>query len=367
MRFEGLPGEFSQHDFGQVEVRFIDGTRERIRFFASRLKWSRWVEVTLVIDEGTETLVRTLVDHFVAFGGVPLCAVFDRPVALQWRKDGTVTEWNPIFAYAALEVGFTAELCWPHAPRQKGSVENPVKWVKGSFFKQRRFHDREDLQQQLTRWHEEVNNERPCRATDVIPARRLAEERARLRPLRIAPEQLALRIPVQVGPTADVHHEGRGYAMPADAAGLPGTMYLYRDTVRIVAGRSKATHARDVAKGTVARLSEHRAAHLAAVSGKRGKRYLKRQHLFETGQAAVQFLTELVHSKPRHWATDVEALHEMLQRFGASELRRQARPRHKTTSVPFSPATYVPFSSNLSPFLAQWTKTAERSGRETGL
>ena len=100
MRLEGLPGEFSQHDFGQVEVRFIDGTRERIRFFASRLKWSRWVEVTLVIDEGTETLVRTVVDHFVAFGGVPLCAVFDRPVALQWRKDGTVTEWNPIFAYA---------------------------------------------------------------------------------------------------------------------------------------------------------------------------------------------------------------------------------------------------------------------------
>ena len=74
MRLEGLPGEFSQHDFGQVEVRFIDGTRERIRFFASRLKWSRWVEVTLVIDEGTETLVRTVVDHFVAFGGVLLPA-----------------------------------------------------------------------------------------------------------------------------------------------------------------------------------------------------------------------------------------------------------------------------------------------------
>jgi hypothetical protein len=41
-------------------------------------------------DERVETLVRTLVDHLVAFGGIPLVAVFDRPktVALQWGRDG---------------------------------------------------------------------------------------------------------------------------------------------------------------------------------------------------------------------------------------------------------------------------------------
>ena len=327
MRFEGLPGEFSQHDFGQVDVSYLDGSKERVRFFGSRLKWSRWVQVTLVDDETTETLVRSLADDFAAFGGVPLCAVFDRPktVALKWRKDGEVTEWNPIFAYAALELGFTAEVCWPYAARQKGSVENLVKWVKGSFFKQRRFHDRQDLQQQLTEWLEEVNNERPCRATAVIPAQRLSQERARLRPLRISTEQLALRVPVHVGPTAEVHHAGRGYSMPAEAAGIPGTLYLYRDTVRIVAGRFEATHPRYVAKGTVARLPEHRAAHLAAISGTRGKRYLKRQQLFETGEAAVQFLTELVHRKPRRWSVEVEHLHQMLQRFDAEPMERAFR------------------------------------------
>jgi transposase len=115
MRFEGLPGEFSQHDFGQVEVTYLDGSKQRVRFFGSRLKWSRWVVVTLVTDEGTETLVRCLADDFAAFGGVALCAVFDRPktVALKWGKDGQVTEWNSTFAYAALELGFTAEVCWP--------------------------------------------------------------------------------------------------------------------------------------------------------------------------------------------------------------------------------------------------------------
>jgi transposase len=152
MRFEGLPGEFSQHDFGQVDVAFSDRSTRRVHFFASRLKWSRWAEVTIVPDQTAETLIRTLADHFVAMGGVPLCAVFDRPktVALKWKKNGEVVEWNPIFAYAALEIGFTAEVCWPYQPRQKGAVESLVGWVKGSFFKQRRFHALEDLVAQLT-------------------------------------------------------------------------------------------------------------------------------------------------------------------------------------------------------------------------
>jgi len=72
MRFEGLPGEFSQHDFGQVRVRFIDGSSRIVHFFASRLKWSRWVEVSLVDNEVVETLVRKLTTHFERFGGVPL-------------------------------------------------------------------------------------------------------------------------------------------------------------------------------------------------------------------------------------------------------------------------------------------------------
>lgn len=335
MRFEGLPGEFSQHDFGQIEVRYTDARSERVHFFASRLKWSRWAEVTLVPNEVAETLIRTLADHFVAFGGVPLCAVFDRPktVALTWKRNGEVTEWNPVFAYAALEIGFTAEVCWPYAPQQKGAVENLVGWVKGSFFKQRRFRDRQDLVDQLLQWLHEVNTERPSRATNIIPALRREEERPRLRPLRVLPAELALRIPVSVGPTADVFHGGHPYSMPPEAAGLPGTLYLYRDRVRIVAGRFTASHPRLTEPGGVSRLPEHRAALLAAISGKRGKRYLKRQHLFETGEAAVRFITELVHRSPRLWSNEVDQLHELLQTVGPEAMERAFRAALDVQSI----------------------------------
>ena len=323
VRFEGLPGEFSQHDFGEVEVAFGNGTARRVHFFASRLKYSRWAQVSLVEDERVESLVRSMVDHFAAMGGIPLLAVFDRPktVALAWRRDGVVTEWNPTFAGVVLDLGLGVELCWPYSPRQKGTVENLVGWVKGSFFKQRRFLDEEDLRRQLTEWHEEVNVQRPSRATGVTPAARMSEERARLRALKVKPEELALRFPVMVGPTGIVSHEGRTYSMPPEAIGIPGTLYLYRERVRILAGRFEAVHPRQLEPGAQSMLPEHRAQLIAAVSGRRAKRYLEREHLLALGRPALEYLTELTHRRPRLWVRDVHRLHELLQSHGTDSLR----------------------------------------------
>lgn len=323
VRFEGLAGEFSQHDFGHVDVRYLDGRQRRVHFFASRLKYSRWVEVSLVENEQVEALVRAMVEHFAAWGGLPLLAVFDRPktIALSWTKDGTVTEWNPTFGAVMLDLGLGVELCWPRSPQQKGSVENLVGWVKGSFFKQRRFVDDDDLRRQLAEWHHEVNTQRPSRATRAIPAVRLAEEQPRLRPLRVKPDDLALRIPISVGPTGYVVHDSHPYSMHPDALGLPGTLYLYRDRVRIVAGRFQAEHGRKFARGEGSTLPDHRAPRVAAVSGRRAKRYMKREHLIGLGEHALAYITELVHRRPKVWIRDIEQLHDLLDRYGDDALR----------------------------------------------
>src|SRR5262245_26478162 len=324
VRFEGLPGEFSQHDFGEVCVAYQDGTEEKIHFFASRLKYSRWVAVTLVLDERVERLVRALVEHLAAFGGIPLVTVFDRPktIALKWGRDGVVTEWNPTFAGVTLDLGIGVDVCWPYRPQEKGSVENLVGWLKKPFFKQRRFLDRADLERQLRDWLTDANLTRPSRATGVPPAARIAEDRGRLRPLKVAPADLALRIPVSVSPTGVVIHDGHPYSMPPEAIGLPGTLYLYRDRVRIIAGRFSAEHERKVQPGDGSILPEHRAQRVAAVSGKRARRYLQRQHLIDLGAAALAYLTELTHRRPRTWIPEVERLHQLLQTHGDAALRR---------------------------------------------
>lgn len=131
MRFEGLPGEFTQHDFGEVTVKYTDGRRQKIHFFATRLKYSRWVEVTIVPNQRAETLIRAMLGHFAAIGGIPLLAVFDRPktIAVEWRKDGTVTKWNSTFSQAMFGLGLGVELCWPYSPEQKALASHCTSWV----------------------------------------------------------------------------------------------------------------------------------------------------------------------------------------------------------------------------------------------
>lgn len=322
VRFEGLAGEFCQHDFGQVDVRFVDGTKRRVRFFASRMKYSRHVEVTIVENEQVETLVRALVEHYDNIGGVPLVAVFDRPttVAIEWEKDGTVTQWNTTFLQVIAELGVGAEVCWPSRPQEKGSVENLVGWVKGSFFKQRRFLDMTDLHEQLAAWKHEANHVRACRATGEIPAERMKAEKLRLRPVRVTPETLVLRIPIQVGPTGYVTHDACMYSMPPEAIGITGTLYLGRSSLRIVAGRWEATHARLFEHGKKSTHPEHRERMVSEVCGKRGRLYLKREQLLDLDPIVVEYLTEVVHRRPRTWRQDVEQLHERLLTYGDANL-----------------------------------------------
>jgi transposase len=321
VRFEGVPGEFSQHDFGMVTVRFTTGETERVRFFASRLKWSRFVHVTVVPDEREEALVRGLLRAFDAFGGVPLVTVWDNPKTVVLTRKGELIVWNPVFGQVALDYRFAPELCWPRAGQQKGAVENLVGWVKKSFFICRRFHDRADLEQQLTDWLRAVNTERPSRATGVIPAVRLAEERARLRPLPIAPGQYALKKAVVVSARARVTHAGHEYSMPPATIGQAATLQLYEDHVDILTKTGDVVrHPRTAERASL--LPEHRAAMLDSVRGGRGRLYFQRQSLWELGAAAEAWLTELIHRRPARWRHDVEDCFALLQDYGPAPLRQ---------------------------------------------
>src|SRR5260221_13512953 len=81
----------------------------------------------------------------------------------------------------------------------------------------------------------QANTLPPSRATGGPPAARIDEERARLRSLKIARAELALRIPVSVSPTGAVINEGHPYSMPPDALGLPAMLDLDRDRAGICA------------------------------------------------------------------------------------------------------------------------------------
>ena len=325
VRFEGVAGEFAQFDFGVADVRLLDGRAKRIHFAAYRLKHSRWVWVVIVPDERVESLVRALLACFEASGGVPLRVVFDNPkTVVLGRDENGRPRWNPTLAQVAIDYGFTIELCTPRSPEQKGAVENLVGWVKKSFFRARRFADLEhDLPRQLAEWLTAANEERPSRATGVIPAERLAAEQRRMKPLAVPPAEYPLRFPVQVGPTAMVEFQGIRYAMPAGACGIPATLHLYPGRVRIstAGGRFEATHPR-FPRGGTSYLAGQRAEQLAAVAGARKRLYFMRERILELGPVGEGFLTELIHARPHTWKADVERLFALLEEVGEERFLR---------------------------------------------
>jgi hypothetical protein len=320
VRFEGLPSEFTQHDFGVVDVRYINGGEERIQFFASRLKHSRWADIQITPDQRIESMIRALLVSFENFGGVPLMAVFDNPKTVVIRRKNNEIQWNETFARAAIDFRFAPELCSPRRANQKGAVDNMVGFAKNGFFKVRRFLDRADLDRQLVEWLHEVNEVRPSRATGVPPKDLIGAERERLRPMAMPASEYALKVPVFVGPTARVSYEGASYSMPPKTIGWSATLHLYADRVRIVAGTQEAAHPRQP-KGCESVHSEHRAEMLALISGERAKRYFKREQILGLGVDAETLLTEIVHRHPRSWYGEVEILFDLLETFGQDRLR----------------------------------------------
>ncbi len=313
-----FPGEFSQHDFGTVRNLLVGGRPQTVHFLGSRLLWSQAIALSIVPDLSAESLCRALVDHLHQYGGMPLACVFDNDSAVCRRRKGQV-HFNSVFKDMAGQLNLIVEMCWPRSPEQKGSVENLVGFVKRHFLRYRSFGDNDHMESERAAWVSQTNECRVSRATGQIPAPRLAEEQAWLRPLPIHPDDYAIRIPVVVNPMGFVVHDNGRYSMPPEAISVSGTLFLYRQCVRIEVGRWSAEHCR-LKPGEVSVLPEHRIERVAAVCGRRGRLYAKREALVELGQPMYDYLVELAHRKPRLWGRDIEELFELLRVHGEQAL-----------------------------------------------
>jgi hypothetical protein len=243
-----VPGDESQHGFGEVDVRLASGGLRRIQFFVSQLSYSRWSEASIVPSRHVEALLRSLVEHFVRMGGAPLVAVFDRhnASAVVANVDGGGGPWDPAFAQAILDLGVGVDLRGRgRNERSGGSVDRLVRWVKDSFFRGRRFADARDVGSRLAEWIRSTNTRTAARPTGAVPESRMGEERVRLRPLAFRPEDFALRIPVVVEPGGQVAYEGASYPVPSETSGKRATLHLHTTRVRIVGDGFDIRHPRE--------------------------------------------------------------------------------------------------------------------------
>jgi transposase len=312
VRFEGVRGEFAQHDFGTLTVRYLDGTEEKLTFYAGRLKYSRALHVCLVSGENTEAFVRGMEAFAASLGGLPLLNVVDNSKAAvlkRWKDPDTgerkIQLQRDLGSFLA-EVGVLAEPTAPYSGNQKGSVENLVRFVKENFLTPRQFRNREHLEEQLGVWLRWVNRERKCDATGVIPAERLAEEAGYLKPVPFGEDGYGLLRSAIVGRDGWVRFRGKRYSAPAAWLGQVVEVRVYRHAVVLCYQGERIRHPREPRNGRYSLLPEHQAPLFVKP---RGAVMLKRQIMMDDAPVVEAFFTELVHRRPDTWrAKDLPVL-----------------------------------------------------------
>ena len=327
VRFDGLPGEYAQFDFGEVWVKLDGDRREKVIFFAGRLKYSRFMHVEVVANQNSETVVRSLIECLTAFGGSPKEWVFDNPKTIRLSAWGV----EPVVLHRYLrdlvaEYRVIPTFCAPRSGNQKGSVERLVGYSKKSFFLARTFRDRADMLAQLTEWLREVNHERPCDATGVIPEVARQDELRWLaqRPVQATGGAHTLRDTATVTPMGTISWGGTPYFATAQRIGAPATLLIRRDTIELVVGDGgeKCVHVRRDGVGVVQRHPEQRDDMLGAVRGRRKQATFRRQCLIELGKPARDFLGILVHVCPDgRWEQPCAELFDLLQEHGDEAMR----------------------------------------------
>jgi len=182
------PGQVLQVDWGEMPTRpRIAGRERRVYALVFSLPFSGAATAHFSFDMTIESFLEGHVRAFDWLGGVPRECVYDNlkaAVARRERVDGReVIHWNPRFSQLRGHYAFHAHPCTPETPREKGSVEGAVRYVKTGFWPARRFADLGELDELYAGWRDRIALPRRHATGRHIVAERLAHEREQLRPL----------------------------------------------------------------------------------------------------------------------------------------------------------------------------------------
>lgn len=322
VRFEGLPGELLQIDWGEVRqfpFTHPDLVGQTRYFFAARLKYSRWMFVQFTADMREETLLRCLLACFVELGGVPWVVTTDNMKTVTLGRDAQQQPiWHPTFQKFAVEFAFHPSACAPAAGNQKGAVESLVKFVKGNFLAGRTFYDDADLSQDCTAWLQQVNAVRPSDATEQVPSVRLAEERLAFGPLPAVAHDYGIFDSVVVNRESLVTIATNRYSVPAHLLGLALTARLYPARIELYHGAEcVATHVRHFGRNARIIVPEHFEAVFALKP--RARIMVYRDWLVALSPVMADYIAQLCRKRYAEMDGQITALYELAQRVGQAE------------------------------------------------
>lgn len=219
-RYETLPGEQAQFDWGECGSLEVNGQTRKLYVFTLVLGYSRMLFALFTTSMNQQTLLSGLEQGFQQLGVPQKLLVDNMKTAVDLHAPGGQVTWNRQFLDFAQHYGFLPIAAPPYWPRIKGKVESNVKFVKRSFLEGRSVSDLSDLNGQLRHWLDTEANVRLHGTTKEAPVVRYQQEKSLLRLAEAIPAYPLQAVEVRkVAWDCHASFEGVRYSVPPEVAG----------------------------------------------------------------------------------------------------------------------------------------------------
>lgn len=226
-------GQAAQVDWGEFGDVFGDGVL--IHCFVMVLCYSRLIYIEFTRSEKFEEFIRCHENAIRYFEDlVPEECWYDNlPTAVSERK-GKLIRFNArFFAYIGHH-HVSPIACNQGKGNEKGRVEDGVKYIRMSFWHNRKFRDFDDLCRQAADWRDNTANLREHRTTRRIPRFVFEhEEKERLKKANLEPYETDEVFSEEIRPDFHIIYETNQYSVPWTLVGCVVTVRIDATTFRV--------------------------------------------------------------------------------------------------------------------------------------
>lgn len=315
IRIHTLAGQEAQVDFGYVgRTKDDTGKSRKTWVFNMRLSHSRYDYYEKVYDQKVETFINCHINAFEYFGGVPEVVKIDNLKAAILEANFYEPIYQKLYSNFSEYYGFKPIPCRIYHPNDKGKVESGIKYVKGNFFKGRRFKSGSDCDSKLRQWMEDANR-RIHGTTKKVPNDVFnEEEKGKLLPLPDKRYQICRVGSRLVYHDCHVYIENNYYSVPFQYVGKEVEIEITDKMVKIFyKGSQIAIHGRLLGKGQFSTDGSHYPKY---------KRYSETEHqeiyqvkMAEIGVFAEQLFFLILKEMKSYWHQPVKGILSLTKRY----------------------------------------------------
>jgi transposase len=183
VRFETLPGQQAQVDFGDFVISCSDGSKLTIYCFLMVLGYSRKMYIEFIDRCTLANFLKCHQKAFEYFGGLPCEILYDNMKNVVIKKMVGLIKWNASFMAFCLHYGFKPLTTPAYSPWAKGKVERPIGYVRERFWRGYQYTDLKYANKDIGEWLKEVADDRIHGTTHEKVSLRFEKEKPFLGPL----------------------------------------------------------------------------------------------------------------------------------------------------------------------------------------